>query len=102
MNKPKKHIAVCGTQIIHVNVGVRCVFKNTIGIYRDVCAFIGKVVAERWPEISDISNTKEQLTFVEGLIHETQGNVPLYPEFDVLFYKFPSYYPWTIFRPVYK
>lgn len=92
MNKPKKHIAVCGTRIVHVNIGVRRIFKNTINIYRNACAFIGKVVLEHWEEISDISNSKNRLTFVEKLIHTTKNGKAVYLDFDIIFYKFPSYY----------
>lgn len=92
MSTQKKHMAICGVELIHTSVGCRRVLKQTIAIYRAVCKFIGTVVEEHWDEISVLKTSKKRLTFVESLIHTTKDNIATYKDFDNLFYKFPSYY----------
>lgn len=88
-----KHISVCNVELNHMNIGMFRVLKNTLGIYRSVCGFLGNIIEAEWEDISSFGTQKEQLTYVEHLIHRTKKNPePKYPNFDQMFYKFPSYY----------
>ena len=65
-------------------------FKPTIRIYRSALAFLIPVVYENWEAVSQIKGKHEQLTFIEHLTHTTKSYMAKY-DFDVRFYKFPSY-----------
>lgn len=72
---------------------VRRSLDATVRKYREACAEILLAVKERWNEISEISSSKDRLTYVEKLIHATKNNpAPAYPLFDKRLYKLPSYY----------
>lgn len=88
----KKNVAVCHVELAHINCGLNRALKDTLAKFREVCQWIADVTEERWPETSEYTSQQERLTFIEGLIHETDDNAALYPEFDRKFYKFPSYY----------
>lgn len=89
---PDKNIAMCNVELTCTGAGGRRVLKDTLAYFRNVCQFLGNVVEERWPETSEYQSAKERLTFLEGLIHETEDNAPLYLDFDREFHKFPSYH----------
>ena len=63
----------------------------TITIYRKALSFLIPIIASEWDVISIAKSPKERKTLVEHLIHSTKDNTAKYPEFDKLFYKFPSY-----------
>lgn len=80
------------TEICHTSKGTARVFKDTLAIYRDVVSYIIHAVCDHMDEILPL-NSNEQVSLVESLIHHTKSNPdPKYKTFDVLFYKFPSYY----------
>lgn len=65
-------------------------FKPTIRIYRSALAFLIPVVYENWDAVSQIVGRQRQMLFIEHLIHTTKSYMAKY-DFDVRFYKFPSY-----------
>ena len=67
------------------------ILKDTVKIYHKAVSFICDVVLKEWDDIDKISTSKEQINFVEHLIHNTSRNIAKY-DFDEKFYKFPSYF----------
>ena len=69
----------------------RHIFKDTIAIYRNVVDYLILVCLNEWDNIS-ILLPKGKINAVEHLTHTTK-NIPnpKYKDFDVLFYKLPSY-----------
>ena len=67
------------------------ILKDTVKIYHKAVSFICDVVLKEWDDIDKISTSKEQINFVEHLIHNTSRNMAKY-DFDKQFYKFPSYF----------
>ena len=66
------------------------IFKDTVKIYRNVVDYLINVCLENWNSIS-MYKGQSRLTYIETLIHYTKENpVPKY-DFDVKFYKMPSY-----------
>ena len=53
---------------------------------------VGNIVEERWDDVKCQDTSKDQLTYIESLIHTTKNNQADYPDFDKKFYKFPAYY----------
>ena len=91
--KYEKMMATRQVELTCTNYAVRRIFKNTLRVFREACAFIMKVVLEHWDEISAVGEEQKRLNVVETLIHKTKDNPsPAYRDFDALFYKFPSYY----------
>ena len=51
-----------------------------------------QIVDKEWSNLVEIKSIKRRYNFIEGLIHKTKLNPnPKYKEFDLRFYKFPSY-----------
>jgi IS605 OrfB family transposase len=65
-------------------------FDNTISIYNKALSYIIDIISDEWDNISILPKTKEQLNFIEKLIHNTKKNKAKY-DFNKKFYKFPSY-----------
>ena len=66
--------------------------QDMVRIYRQAVTFLIKVCNEQWNSISDIPFLVRKQSFVEGLIHHTKNRTRVqYDQFDVLFYKLPSY-----------
>ena len=66
--------------------------QDMVRIYRKVVSFLIKVCDEQWSSVSGIPTLVRKQSFVEGLIHHTQKRTMVqYDQFDVLFYKLPSY-----------
>jgi len=66
------------------------IFKDTVKIYRAAVDYLINVCLENWDSIS-MYKGQNRLTYIETLIHSTKENpVPKY-DFDVKFYKIPSY-----------
>ena len=66
-------------------------FIPTITIYRKALSFLIPIIESEWDVVSTIKSPKDKQQLVEHLIHSTKDNTAKYPEFDKLFYKFPSY-----------
>ncbi|MGG4509607.1 transposase [Heyndrickxia sporothermodurans] len=68
------------------------IFHSTLDIYNRALTFIMDVIDKEFDHLDSIS-TKTIVPAVEKLIHVTKSNPqPKYPEFNLLFYKFPSYF----------
>jgi IS605 OrfB family transposase len=75
-----------GVQLNHLN---KCL-DPTIRVYRNAIRYLIDIVTRHYSEIKDLSQLDSQ-QYIENLTHATEGNIPMYPRFDRLFYKFPSY-----------
>lgn len=74
-------------RIINVNNAL----NPTIVIYREALSFLIPKINENWSSFDGL-RSKSQLNLAEKLFHATEDNPnPKYPEFDKLFYKYPSY-----------
>ena len=66
--------------------------QDMVRIYRQAVTFLIKVCDEQWSSVSVIPALVRKQSFVEGLIHHTKKRTKVqYDQFDVLFYKLPSY-----------
>lgn len=65
-------------------------FNDTISIYNEALSYIINIINSEWNVISTLPEVKEQLNYIEKLIHNTKKNKAKY-DFDNRFYKFPSY-----------
>ncbi|MGN0072279.1 MAG: hypothetical protein ACI36W_00500 [Coriobacteriales bacterium] len=67
------------------------VLADTVRVYRGALAFCTEVASQNWEALEPLRD-KERRTCCERMVHATKDNpVPAYPEFDVRFYKMPSY-----------
>ena len=83
-----KIISSYAIEIKHINK----LFRQTIKIYHDAISFCVKVLEEHWDVLSTLeTGNKERFAYADALIHSTQSNHAIYPEFDIKFYKMPSY-----------
>lgn len=78
-------------RIIKITYKDNHILKDTVCIYRKAVSFICDIILKEWDKIDEISTSKEQINFVEHLIHNTTKNKAKY-DFDKNFYKFPSYF----------
>ena len=68
------------------------IFKDTVSIYRKAVDFFIDVCLTEWEDILPISGSVVRQQYVEHLCHKTKDNPnPRYMNFDIKFYKFPSY-----------
>lgn len=68
------------------------IFKDTVSIYRKAVDFFIDVCLTEWEDILSISGSVVRQQYVEHLCHKTNDNPnPRYMNFDIKFYKFPSY-----------
>ena len=75
-----------GIEIRHVNR----IFYNTITLFNKAISFCIEAFDKEWDELKTL-DTLKQKNMAEHLVHGTKNNVAKYSEFDVLFYKMPSY-----------
>lgn len=68
------------------------IFNDTVSIYRKAVDFFIDVCLTEWEDILPISSSVLRQQYVEHLCHKTDDNQnPQYADFDIQFYKFPSY-----------
>ena len=68
------------------------IFKDTVSIYRKAVDFFIDVCLTEWEYILPINGNVVRQQYVEHLCHKTCDNPnPRYVNFDIKFYKFPSY-----------
>ncbi len=67
------------------------IFSQTIKTYKSAVKFCINAFEQEWDSLKDIDNSKYQAAAARNLIHSTKSNQAKYPEFDILFYKYPSY-----------
>lgn len=66
-------------------------FKATVELYRKAISFLITVCDAEWDSIVKVEGSKRRQIYVETLVHTTKNHMAKYQEFDVNFYKFPSY-----------
>ena len=67
------------------------IFKDTVSVYRKAVDYLISVCLDKWDQISAIKGDLLQQQYVERLVHATKYNSnPMY-DFDIKFYKMPSY-----------
>lgn len=77
-------------QVRIVNCSVN--LNETVRIYRKALAFLIHVVDENWDAVQSITTgSLEQQHYIEKLVHGNKNREAKYPDFDKLFYKYPSY-----------
>ena len=86
-----KHYAVREVELNHMNPGLKRVLKDTLREFRATVRLLGEIARKEWDDLKDRTN-QDQLTRMEQLVHTTKKNPAKYPEFDTVFYKYPSYY----------
>ena len=64
---------------------------TTLSIYRRAAEYLNRLVSGEWANVAKLETSKGRINFVESLVHSTSRNQAVYPEFDQMFYKFPSY-----------
>lgn len=75
-------------EIKHINK----LFRQTIKIYNDAISFCVLAFEEHWEQLEGIPTAGQQrFKYADDLIHSTKSNVAIYPDFDMKFYKMPSY-----------
>lgn len=81
-----KLVSSYGIEIRHMNK----IFQPTINIYNKAITFCIKAFENEWSSIEN-ADKFSKLNYAEKLIHSTKNNIAKYPDFDILFYKMPSY-----------
>jgi IS605 OrfB family transposase len=80
-------------EIKHINK----LFRQTVKIYNDAISFCVKAFEEHWEVLKTLkTGNKERFAYADALIHSTKSNDAIYPEFDVLFHKLPSYLRFSV------
>lgn len=67
------------------------IFKDTVAVYRRAVDYLIGVCDENWGAISEMEGSLNRQRFVETLVHQTKDNPNPKHDFDLLFYKMPSY-----------
>lgn len=74
-------------KLININISL----DPTVDIFRKAVTYFIDVIEANWDDIG-ILRSKEKVNYVEKLTHRTKKNPhPTYSDFDLLFYKLPSY-----------
>lgn len=71
--------------------GANLQFDETIRIYRKALKFLVQVAHQEWESLKELTS-KERVNLMEKLTHATKENPKPKYDFDVHFYKFPSYF----------
>lgn len=80
-------------EIKHINK----LFRQTIKIYNNAITFCIKVFEENWSALEELEIAdKSRRDYADRLIHSTKSNIAKYPEFDIQFYKMPSYLRYAV------
>jgi IS605 OrfB family transposase len=80
-------------EIKHINK----LFRQTVKIYNDAISFCVKAFEAHWEVLKTLkTGNKERFAYADALIHSTKSNDAIYPEFDVLFHKLPSYLRFSV------
>jgi hypothetical protein len=66
------------------------IFLPTVAIYNDAISFCINAFENEWSDIERL-NTMRRKNYAEHLIHNTKNNKAKYSDFDIRFYKMPSY-----------
>ena len=66
------------------------IFKDTVAVYRNAVDYLIDVCNKNWDAINNL-NGKCRINYIESLIHKTKDNPNPKYDFDIKFYKMPSY-----------
>ena len=66
------------------------IFKETVNVYRRAVDYLIAVCIDNWDAIAACKG-KKKLSYIESLTHATKNNPNPAYDFDVCFYKMPSY-----------
>lgn len=66
------------------------IFKNTVAIYRRAVDYLLAVCIDKWDIVVTFKG-QNRLTYIENLVHATKDNPNPEYDFDLRFYKMPSY-----------
>ena len=66
------------------------IFKDTVAIYRRAVDYLIAVCIDKWDTVVTFKG-QNRLTYIESLVHSTKGNPSPEYDFDLRFYKMPSY-----------
>ena len=64
--------------------------ENTSQICQEMLCFCTDALNQSWDKLCGLSG-QDRFNAAENLLHSTESNTAVYPEFDSRFYKFPSY-----------
>lgn len=81
-----KQVSSYGIEIKHANR----IFYTTVTLFNEAISFCIDAFEREWPILESLKG-KGRNNLAEKLIHRTKDNTPKYQEFDVRFYKMPSY-----------
>ncbi len=86
-----KKIAIRHVELVHLTPGIRRAIKDTHAIETAAVRWVSDIVMKHWDVFSEL-DTNGTILYAERLIHHTTEHPnPMYPEFDELFPKLPSY-----------
>ena len=66
------------------------IFKDTVAIYRRAVDYLIAVCIDKWDTVVTFKG-QNRLTYIESLVHATKDNPSPEYDFDLRFYKMPSY-----------
>ena len=66
------------------------IFKDTVAIYRRAVDYLIAVCIDKWDTVVAFKG-QSRLTYIESLVHATKDNPSPEYDFDLRFYKMPSY-----------
>ena len=66
------------------------IFKDTVAIYRRAVDYLTAVCIDKWDPVVTFKG-QSRLTYIESLVHATKDNPSPEYDFDLRFYKMPSY-----------
>ena len=66
------------------------IFKDTVAIYRRAVDYLIAVCIDKWDAVVTFKG-QSRLTYIESLVHATKDNPSPEYDFDLRFYKMPSY-----------
>ena len=67
------------------------IFKDTVAVYRCAVDYLIGVCDENWDAISEMEGSLNRQRFMETLVHQTKDNPNPKYDFDLKFYKMPTY-----------
>lgn len=67
------------------------IFKETVAVYRKAVDFLIGVCDENWDALTQIKSSVNKQRYIELMIHATKDNPNPAYDFDLKFYKMPSY-----------
>ena len=67
------------------------IFNNTVKLYRQAVDFFINVCLNEWDNIQQLDKHLEKKSYIENISHKTKNRPFVKYDFDIDFYKFPTY-----------